>query len=481
MAEDPTVKRTNPRVENPAAAATLSLALLWLTPCFGVERAVAPGELVPSLETATPGDVLRLLPGVHPGPIVVRVAVHLAGTRGSSGELLSVIDGGGHGSTLRIVASDVVVSDLVVRRSGDDLSKDDAAVLIDGKADRPVGRAVDSRGEARISETGRTGAGNPEKVDRKQETVTNVTVLGSRIESRAFGIYLKAGEGHRVEGNLVVGEADRPPARRGNGIHLWYSANNEILDNRVQWVRDGIYLSFAHDNVIRGNQGSDLRYGIHYMFSERNRLLGNRFDHGTGGIALMFSFDNRIEGNQVTGNDRFGILCQQLERSEFLNNVARGNGRGFYLENSAGNRFAGNAMEGNGVGAYLTAGSEQNVFAGNRFRRNLVQVYRDHAGDNQWWREGRGNWWSDYAGFDWDGDGVGDIPYRLETTASALLARRPEARWFWMSPVLSLLDWWDARWMTPGVTAAGRAFDAFPLAADPGLAEPDQPEAGYRR
>ncbi|MEE8366861.1 MAG: nitrous oxide reductase family maturation protein NosD, partial [Thermoanaerobaculia bacterium] len=74
----------------------------------------------------------------------------------------------------------------------------------------------------------------------------------------------------------------------------------------------------------------------------------------------------------------------------------------------------------------------------------------------------RGNFWSDYAGFDWNGDGVGETPYRLVTAASALLARRPEARWFWMSPILTLLNWWDARLKLPAVGS----FDPFPLIAD---------------
>ena len=82
----------------------------------------------------------------------------------------------------------------------------------------------------------------------------------------------------------------------------------------------------------------------------------------------------------------------------------------------------GNRLVRNGVGAFLPAASGRNVFAGNVFDDNLVQVYEDHGGDNQWSDEGRGNWWSDYGGFDWNRDGLGDSPYRLQSATSALLA-----------------------------------------------------------
>jgi nitrous oxidase accessory protein len=248
-------------------------------------------------------------------------------------------------------------------------------------------------------------------------------------------------------------------SRRGNGIHLWNSVENTIRDNRIAGVRDGVYLSFAHRNLITGNQGTRLRYGIHYMYSERNRLIGNRFSECIGGIALMFSMGNHIEGNRTAGNRDFGILCQQIERSSFLRNRSERNGRGFYIENSARNELMENWLSENGVGVYLTAGSEQNTFSANRFDRNLVQIYRDHAGANRWSKSGRGNFWSDYVGVDWDRDGIGDTPYRLETAASALMARRPEARWFWMSPVMTLADWWEGRWLRP----AADSLDLYPM------------------
>lgn len=366
---------------------------------------VSPGELPRALERARGGETLKLLAGTHPGPITIRVPLRLVGKSGA------IVMGSGEGTVLTLAANGIEVRGLKVRGSGDDLSQDDAAVML-----------------------------------REAEAIT---VEDCTIETRGFGIYLKAGGGHHIIRNEIRGDRSRPVARRGNGIHLWNTTSNEIRENRVADVRDGVYLSFAHENRILGNEGSGLRYGIHYMYSERNVLRENGFHSCTGGIALMFSLGNRIEENVTAGNRDFGILCQQLERSTLVANRVSRNGRGFYIENSGGNVFESNELVKNGVGAYLTAGSEANVFTENRFEGNLVQVYQGHAGGNRWSRDRKGNFWSDYVGFDWDGDGVGEAPYRLQTAASALLARRPEARWFWVSPILALLDWWEARILTP--------------------------------
>jgi nitrous oxidase accessory protein len=380
-----------------------ALVCAAILPARAAERAVRPGDLAAALAEASPGDTLRLEPGVHPGRIVVTLPVRLVGSPGT------VIDGGGQGVALTLAADGIEVSGLTVRNSGGDLSSDDAAVLL-----------RESHG---------------------------VTLTHCRVEARAFGIYLRGGGGHHIVANDVAGDArlDVPRSRRGNGIHLWRTVHNEIRDNRLADVRDGIYLSFAHENIIRGNEASDLRYGIHYMYSERNTLEGNRFRRCTGGIALMFSMQNEIASNVATDNRDFGILCQQIERSELRDNRVARNGRGFFVENSARNRFVENRMEVNGVGLFLTAGSEGNVFTANRFDRNLVQVYQDRRAVNEWSEAGRGNEWSDYTGFDWNGDGIGEVPYRLQTSVSALLARWPLTRWFMMSPALGLLDWWEVQ------------------------------------
>jgi nitrous oxidase accessory protein len=394
-----------------AAAAIVCAASL---PSLAAERAVRPGELAAALARAAPGDTLRLEPGVHPGPVVVGVRVRLVGSPGA------ILDGGGDGVPLTLAADGAEVSGVTVRNGGADLSRDDAAVLL--------------------------------------REAHGVTIAHCRVEARAFGIYLRGGGGHHVVANEVVGDARLARSRRGNGIHLWHTERNEIRDNRIADVRDAMYFSFAHDNAIRGNQATGVRYGIHYMYSERNTLEENRLRRCIGGIALMFSRRNRIAANVSSDNRDFGMLCLQIEHSEIRDNEVARNGRGFFVEHSVGNRFVGNRMEANGVGLFLTAGSEDNVLTGNRFEGNLVQAYQGSRMPNEWSEAGRGNEWSDYTGFDWNGDGIGEVPYRLQTAVSALLARRPVTRWFLMSPALGLLDWWDAQTgVEPG------ALDRAPL------------------
>ena len=54
-------------------------------------------------------------------------------------------------------------------------------------------------------------------------------------------------------------------------------------------------------------------------------------------------------------------------------------------------------------------------------------------------RGGEGNYWSDYLGWDQDGDGRGDRPYRVDSFHASLLYRYPSAALLLRSPALELL------------------------------------------
>src|SRR5262249_2727644 len=99
----------------------------------------------------------------------------------------------------------------------------------------------------------------------------------------------------------------------------------------------------------------------------------------------------------------------------------------------AESRFHRNVFAYNDVGLALQPSIERNSFWENTFQENLQPVSVQGGGSlrgNRWVVDGRGNYWSDYRGFDADGDGVGDVPYRAEALLDDMMDRRPELRLF---------------------------------------------------
>jgi nitrous oxidase accessory protein len=84
-----------------------------------------------------------------------------------------------------------------------------------------------------------------------------------------------------------------------------------------------------------------------------------------------------------------------------------------------------------------------------------------------WHAAGLGNYWSDYNGYDVDGDGVGDIPYRSQSLFENLLDEYPELRLFQLSPVADAIDL--ATRAFPLFQPRPKMSDDYPLMAPPSL------------
>jgi len=271
-------------------------------------------------------------------------------------------------------------------------------------------------------------------------------VRDCRINNEGFGIYVRGVGNCVLERNEIFGSKQLASPSRGNGIHLWKTLGNRILNNVIYDKRDVMYLSYADDNLIGGNRVRDTRFGIHYMYSHQNRLLTNSMTHNTVGATLMFSRQSLIEGNLVLANRRHGMIFKQLDNSRIFNNTVSGQNRGFFVQQATQNRFEGNTIATNDIGIYLSNCSEQNVFVGNAFIRNTDQVWQPpfeteqgRKAPNAFSENGRGNYWSDYTGSDRNHDGIGDTPYHETDVYGYILDRHPEARVFALSPAIALL------------------------------------------
>ncbi len=397
----------------------LSVALISLT---------ASANLQDQLDALEPGALFEL-PSEPLSPFVIRVpGVSVSCAQGT------VIDGAGQGNTVEILAEGVSFSGCEVRNWGQDLNELDAGVFV----------AREARG---------------------------AVVENNRLQGPAFGVWLDATPDVTVKGNVIRGELSLRSQDRGNGIHLFNTTGALIEGNDVSQTRDGIYIETANNNEIRKNVMTDLRYGIHYMYSMRNLLEGNVTRGTRTGYALMQSKYLTVVNNRSENDENYGILMNFITNSTLTGNVVTGvsqgqtggvmisggEGKAVFIYNSLYNTFEGNLFANSNIGIHLTAGSEQNEVFDNAFVNNERQVKYVATRTQSWAKDGRGNFWSDYLGWDRNQDGLGDVAYEPNDNVDRLLWKYPEARVLMFSPAVDTLRW---------------VQEAFPVVKSAGVSDP---------
>lgn len=403
------------------AAAALALIVT------GTSAAAHAETLQTRLDAAAAGSTVTVDGGAH-GPIVVRGPLTIIGTNGAT------IDGGGRGSVVTISGDGVVFRGFTIRNSGRQVTEEAAGIKATGNRH---------------------------------------TIAGNVVRDVYFGIHVGGGVGHVIENNEVV-PGQRHGARPGHAISVWNARGSAIGRNRISDARDGIYLSFADGVVVADNRVSGCRYGLHSMSSLNVRMLANTLTGNLLGAALMQSDKLELRGNRIEGHRQgsaaYGILLKDIGDLIADENVITANRIGVYAEgvSSAPSREAvltNNLIAGNEVGLALQSSAALTV-TGNWIADNLTDVRplgRGLSASTKWSRDGRGNSWSQYRGYDADGDGVGDIPHQVNDAMDALVRRNPLAQAFLYTPAHLALE--AAARMFPLYRAAPVLVDDRPLMA----------------
>lgn len=363
-------------------------------------------SIAEAVSSAAEGDTIRVLGGVYKERLVIDKRLTL------EGEGYPSIDGGSKGMVVHIKAPGTVMKGMRVTGSGISLNLEDSGILV--------------------------------------ENAHGSIIEDNRLDDVLFGIYLKNSPDGMIKNNYVRGK-DLPIAERGDGIKLWYSSGTRVIGNTLYNARD-LVMWWSGDTLIENNRVEKGRYGLHYMYSNNNLFKDNIFiDNYVGGF-LMYSdhitFRNNVFARNQGPATGYGIGFKDLDHVVAEGNLFIDNRIGMYLDNSphlidAWNKIENNVIAYNDIGVSMMPAIERNVFVSNTFLDNHEQVEvrgGGHLSGNVWFEKGTGNYWSDYVGYDEDGDGVGEIPYKSEKLFESIVDTIPELRLFTYSPVTKAIE-----------------------------------------
>jgi nitrous oxidase accessory protein len=411
------------RGEGAAAIAALLAGLLVGAPVHGADRAQ---NLQERIAAAPAGGTVVVSGGVRQGPIVIRGPLTVVGEHGA------VIDGGGSGSVVTLEGEGVVFRGFVVRNSGRQVTEEAAGIKASGSGHH---------------------------------------IENNDIHDVYFGVHIGDGAGYVVEGNRIA-PGEQHGARPGHGISAWHVRDSRIASNRISAARDGVYLSFTESVSVEDNTITGCRYGMHSMYSQQARFLRNRASVNLLGAALMMSDRLELRGNRIEqhreGTAAYGLLLKDVGSLVAEDNEIVMNRIGVYAEGvptRPGSEavFERNVIAGNEVGLALQSNAALTLTR-NRIADNLTDVRplgRQLSPLLRWSREGRGNWWSQYRGYDANRDGVGDVPHQVEDAMDALLRRAPLTQAFLYTPAHLALE--AAARMFPMYRPAPLLIDQYPL------------------
>lgn len=383
------------------------LALLALLSTVGPSaHACPPGAAVVRdaqtlHERLREGDPVIWISGTVEGDFVATRHVELHGCEDAR------LRGSGRGTVLRLHGDDLLVEDLRIEHSGNRVSSEDGALKVSGQ---------------------------------------HAVLRRLAVHDCLYGIALEQCHACRLLDSRVEGRAEIAENQRGDGIKLWEAHGSFVQRNVVRDVRD-VVVWYSRAVTLEDNEITRGRYGTHFMYAHDAVVRRSVLRDNTVGIFVMYSNHVHAEDNQLAGARGaagMGIGFKEADAVSLRRNAIVANTIGIYLDFTPRDpsqvvMIEDNDFALNGI-ALRTHGSERGAqFLHNDFVANDALLDVDGNGDARAILFA-GNHFQDYAGYDLDRDGVGDVPFQLKSAGSDLRSGHPGLRFFQGTLALGLFD-----------------------------------------
>jgi nitrous oxidase accessory protein len=335
-----------------------------------------------------------------------RATLHIKRAVAIRGLLGATLEGPSSGSVIRIDTDGATIDNVIIRGAGNNFVGEDGAIKATGE----------------------------------KNVVRNV-----RVEGTLFGITFEACHSCLLEGSFVRG-ADVPESLRGDGIKLWESHNSIVRKNHVERVRD-VVVWYSRHVLCEDNTVIDSRYGTHFMYAHDGVARRSTLRDNVVGVFVMYSSRLHVEDNVIGGAHGaagVGIGFKESDAVVVTGNTIVGNTTGVYLDWTPRDpkhpaTFAGNTIGVNELALRVHGAAKGLDFHGNSFRHNSELIEVDGGNDARA-IDFVGNHYSEYAGYDLDGDGFGDVAFTHGRLSTAVVQDNPAIRFLHGTVALQLVD-----------------------------------------
>lgn len=376
---------------------------------IGTSKETRRSPIQDVIDNAKEGSIIKLNAGVYEGNIVITKPISIIGV-----EEGVILDGLDAGSVITVKSSYVTLKNLTITNSGDRSDLLDAGITIGGDT------STGAISQCEISHCKITNS----LLGINAEILNNSLITDNYISSKDFALGL-----------------------RGDGIRLWYSNDNLVKKNHLYKSRDMV-VWYSHGNTIEENLGEYGRYSLHFMYAGKNFVHNNEYRYNSVGIFFMYSNDTIATGNIVKssiGAAGLGIGLKDASNFTIENNTFIYNAQGMYIDRSpfepdTNNFIRNNKILYNAEAMHFHSLCENSIVTDNVILGNIEDVVNDSRSEKDFNNEFARNYWDNYEGFDKDKNGVGDNSYKLYQYADKLWTYNPSVKFFYGSPVISLLN-----------------------------------------
>ncbi|MBT2571158.1 right-handed parallel beta-helix repeat-containing protein [Planococcus sp. ISL-110] len=269
--------------------------------------------------------------------------------------------------------------------------------------------------------------------------IHKLTLKNIKVEQGTAGIEISNSTDITLDNVDISGQAGHF-ATKGHAIAIYKSVNVQASESDISNVLDGFYIERTDDVSLTDNRIQDSRYAIHMMYSDKVRLDFNDVRANLTGLMIMVANDVSITNNSVKKNNTLnsvGIYTYDVNKMVFSDNELSENTVAMDIQDTRNMVIKSNFFSTNGTVIQAKYSGSVSI-QDNEFHGNILTARTDEEGVLL-----QHNFYDDYTGKDYDGDGIGDTNYIATNSFGQWMVRKPVYQYFIESPSVATLNKMD--------------------------------------